>query len=394
MSSADRDALTAFDHDLDALVAGTPADRASDQPSDRALNDLGTAARQFHGLAARADRSPDAATQRTLDTIWEDLMSAHAQASLQTPVATPRLAGNGSGSRTRPGRILAGPRPSRWQVALNGVLAAALILAIAAGSWRALDIFGPSDGGVPDPIRFSAMGSQGEENFTAAPVPTADECTVEPLTVEEVMTIFESPAVYTYEVGNQVVPMATPEVLPRELPPDPRGPYPRPEPAVVQEIAASQRMWLACAIAGDPFRVWAMESDLRIVQSIGSRYLGGYSREAIRAELEAVKQHGAKGSRFEQPTYTDDTLVPMVMVQSTDIYYLYNNDTMASAALYWATLDGSLAGRPNYMTPDQFNDPAYAPLRDRFLADNNTGTFIYSPERRRWVLQETGQTAG
>ena len=70
MPNADRAAASSLDHDLDALVTGTPAhDQTSDPTSDPATStDLRRTVLQFHGLAARADRSAaDAATRQPLD---------------------------------------------------------------------------------------------------------------------------------------------------------------------------------------------------------------------------------------------------------------------------------------------------------------------------------------
>lgn len=397
MTAPDRSALAHFDHWLDAMVSGMPAPetgKASDATTDPASSrDVQNAARQFHGLAARADRTTqEFATTTRLNTIWEDIMDA--QLAPTAAVTGNTAHGEAPGARAGTGTIERSPVPlGRFQPIINGMLAAALILAVATGIWRAQDGFDLGFGNGEDdqmPVQFSAMTGQGEATFEADPVPTADECTIAPLTVDEVIEIFQKPLVYIYEPGNQIVPMATPAAGALSEPP----PVVRPEPSVIQEIVATQRTWLACMIAGDPFQVWAMESDVRIVQSIGNRYLGGYDLEAIRADLEAVQRSGAKGTRFELPAYSDDTLVPMVIGEDIDIYYTHNVDTFVSAALYWTTVDGALAGRPGYLTEKQFNDPAHAPLRDQFVSRNNTGIYTYSTDRNRWLFQGTEGSGG
>lgn len=254
MSSADRNAMTTFDHDLDALVAGTPADdRASDRPSDRALDDLSRAARQFHGLAASADRSTAATTQRTLDSIWEDLMiTNNPSARTFTPpgASDRRLTRPFAIHHRRPNRR---PAVTGWQGVLNGVLAAALILAIAAGFWRAYNYFGPGasgDGtGVPHLAGLTAQDATPSGSPVRVDLPTAAECTVEPLTIDRVMGLVEDPYNLDEMVGT-----------PGPPPPSVIEPSTYPTQEMLDEIDTVHRQLVACAMAESPFQVWALVS--------------------------------------------------------------------------------------------------------------------------------------
>ena len=141
MTAPDRSDLTHFDHWLDAMVSGTPAletDVASDSTTDPATSrDVRDAAVQFHELAARADRTAhEVTTHARLDTIWEGLMDAH-----MSPTTTVNgHIGPGEARSVGIGRnaIERSPAPlGRFQPLINATVAAALILALATGIWRA-----------------------------------------------------------------------------------------------------------------------------------------------------------------------------------------------------------------------------------------------------------------
>ena len=145
MTAPDRSDLTYFDHWLDALVSGAgipETDMASDPTTDPVISrDVRNAARQFHGLAARADRtSQDIATSTRLNAIWEDIMDA--RLSPTAAVSGHTGPGEARSARIGTGAIERLPVPlARFQPVINGVLAAALILALATGIWRAAGTF-------------------------------------------------------------------------------------------------------------------------------------------------------------------------------------------------------------------------------------------------------------
>lgn len=256
MTSADRDTRTFFDHALDALVAGTPGhELASNRTSDpAAFADLRRAAHQFQGLAARADRSSeDAATRQTLDTIWENVMNTHVP--LATTVApSTGLISEHPRPKSGPGRTTLSPQAVGWHRVTNAVLAAALILAIATGFWRATDGFDPGNSG-DGPTQLAGLTAQDATPDSSGRVdlPTADECTVEPLTVDRVMEIVEDP----YDLEGQLAsidPDASPP--PRVAGPSDYPDYPSQE--MMDEIIIVHRQMIACSLAESPFQVWAL----------------------------------------------------------------------------------------------------------------------------------------
>lgn len=205
MPNADHTAASSLDHDLDALVTGTPEhDHASEWTSDPATSaDLRRAAHQFHGLAARADQgAADAATRQTLDSIWENVMNAHVPSATTIAPLTTRPPGRRPRSRPHFGRPALAPGVTRWHGIANGLLAAVLILAIAAGFWRATNSFGPGDGG--DGRSASQLGALSSQVATPIGTPltdieqagfvalTPDDCTTPPRSREEMVSILST----------------------------------------------------------------------------------------------------------------------------------------------------------------------------------------------------------
>jgi hypothetical protein len=285
MPNADHTAAASLDHDLDALVTGTPEhDHASDRTSDPATSaDLRRAAHQFHGLAARADRrAEDAATRQTLDSIWENVMNTHVpSATTIAPPATliperrPRSPLHLRRSAISPGAI-------HWHGIANGLLAAVLILAIAAGFWRAYDFQGPGRDGDGDQASHLAGLTAQDATPSGSPVrvdmPTAEDCTVEPLTVDRVMELVEDP----YDLGETVG-------TPGPPPPSVIEPSTYPTQEVMDEIDAVHRQVVACAMAGSPFQVWALVQPELIGQDVLQALPVFADESEVRAYLEGLE---------------------------------------------------------------------------------------------------------
>lgn len=287
MTSADRDMPTSFDHALDALVTGTPEhDLASNRTSDPAASaDLRRAAHQFHGLAARADRSSkDAAPRQTLDTIWENVMNAHAPSATTVAPSTGLISARPR-PQSRPKRIIIAPGTARWQGIANAVLAAVLTLAIATGFWRATDGFGPGNGG-DSPTQLAGLTAQDAtpNSSDRVDLPTAEDCTVEPLTVDRVMELVEDP----YDLATQLTevdPNATPP--PRVFEPSDYPDYPSQE--MMDEIIIVHRQVIACSLAKSPFQVWALVDPILIQQDVLGALPVLADKKDVRAYLDQLQ---------------------------------------------------------------------------------------------------------
>ncbi len=320
-----------FDHWLDAFVAGTstPASRTASE-SNSVPDDLRDAARQFHGLARGAERSP---TVTPYPLTWEDFM--HAPPASASPIAHPsirraaELVSNGV-ARPRTGST---PHRPAWDRVFSAALAAVLILAISIGVWRVSGGFGGVDNGgdpggnqhgvfapdtrVWDPDASSATPEPGANRSA---LPTAEECTVEPLTVDVVLwyiedpisasqsrdmariaapgTTWESTATPSGFVVDDELVWATP-ASEQDLPPDPLVASPPaefvPGPASPEQLAAVadiQRTWMACVLADSPFQRWALESPSLVLEQVMPLIPTFASREDARNILDAVEAGG------------------------------------------------------------------------------------------------------
>ena len=319
-----------FDTWLDAYVAGrsTPASRKA-STSENA--DVLEAARHIHGLAWHAEQntgmSPPIAT---LPRNWKNFMNTH------TIRSGPELAPPSPSPRT-----VLDPRPyrgARWHVAFNVALAALVVLTIGTGIWRATDGFNGLDGGDPSggnqqsafapetrewtPASSDATPNQGEDMPL---LPTAEECTVEPLTIDEVLWYVEDPG--GANRSREMEQSATPDsnIEPDQTDPGgtpnrviansegvvstPSGQNPAsmdrlstsppaafiPGPASPEQLAAIagvQRMWMACALADSPLQRWALESPELVGEQVQMLLPNFASREEARAILEEVEATG------------------------------------------------------------------------------------------------------
>jgi hypothetical protein len=143
---------------LDAFVAETST-TALEPAADPDLAALRATARQFHGLASVGGQY--AASISSLPNTWEDVMHAPSAAAAVSPHTDTRRAAALVSARATPfGRTpqtvipsLRGSSPSRplrtfsLNTAVNAVLAAALIFALAAGVWRVAERYHPGSGG-------------------------------------------------------------------------------------------------------------------------------------------------------------------------------------------------------------------------------------------------------
>lgn len=402
MTAPDRSTLTHFDHWLDALVSGKPApeaDAASDSTTDPATSrEVRDAARQFHELAARADRTThEIATNTRLDAIWEDIMDAHLSPSATVSGHTRPGAAQNAGVGT--GAIARSPVPlARFQLIINGVLAAALILALATGIWRAGGTFdlGFGNGGNGSPTQLAGLVNQDATPATPDPsvvgstvtLPTADECTVTPLTVDEVIAILKDP-VGTY-VRNQTAGAATPAATEATAEAERRAnaialaetaaPIPQ---DIMDEVVAAQRQWVACIMKGSYFQVWALTYPGTVHDEI-TRVLPLFtSEEETRAMLTELERSGSiEGLPPLSDRYADGRVTLVDPDPSSAQFSASADGTWATVSTGWILYDAE--GNPLERHP-YTADPntAYMPWSFTLLGDNGP-----------WVVMEVGGYRG
>ncbi len=370
-----------FDIWLDAFVAGmsTPASRAA---FDSETSEVRDAARQFHGLAHGAERS---LTLPPFASTWEDFM--HAQPASPFPIAPSsiRRVADLVSAPPHSGSTPHRHRPS-WDRAFSAALVVALVLATVTMVWRVVGnpFSGPGGESPPEPLRFAAFQDGGEsELFEVAEVPDPGECTVEPLTVAKVMERVQKPQ--GYEARMATPGASTPTAFQKENEEfEGESLYDTPDQETVDAIAASQRQWLACHLAGDLFRVWALESGTMIQATIFSIYGPQFAPETLRADLERLAA-GEDDTPFQTIATAEDAYLPMIVTSGWDTFYPEPQQGKVEIPVYWTSLDGSVAAIPSYLSESQYNDPAYETVRSSPNLPNRA-TYVVDYETKQWLL--------
>jgi hypothetical protein len=297
-----------FNAYLDALASGRSTPDASDAVADQSADPSMPAetARELHDLA----RAADARQGDPPDSIWENIMHA----GVATPAMSPRAittrvgpeqppeASRGAtatiwpGRRSRPQRGI-GQRAGRW---FNILAAAVLLLGLAAG-WYFSSIGPGGSGGGRDDGQFAALPAMQGGTPAATPAPMEllgpEDCTVEPLTVDEVMAIVENPSDRVGQLGlygGKFVPgggmyeepsmgsFTGPIVWPRE-PND----VTVPDGELRLQIEAVTNEYLACLAWGANFQLWALEYPGQVQSSILGNFPVYRSQEQVRAYVES-----------------------------------------------------------------------------------------------------------
>jgi hypothetical protein len=276
---------------LDSGGAGLPPH--TDPTSDPDLAELVATAHRFHRLVDAGERH--AAAISPLPTTWEEFMStpttASTRSSADIQILPRRVADLVS---ARPDQSW--PKRSSWNTAANLLLAAALILALSAGIWRATgDVNLGFGGGEPNQptIPFGGFVQQEATPSGAAvdpaTLPKAEDCTVEPLTVDEVMAIVKTPDPYVGWTPAESAPHATPGVLAQANSTPAYTLHPGWGPLTQEEldgVSATMHMWYSCQVADSWFQVWALETPAKVQQTLETAFPGLPIEEEIRSTLE------------------------------------------------------------------------------------------------------------
>lgn len=286
-----------FNAYLDALASGRSTPDASDtfaatnaDPSMPAET-----ARELHALA----RAADASEGNPPDSIWENIMNAGVAAPSASPHPIeawqgPKKSSDSSARpnsnvpaerRTRPGSG-AVRRASGW---LNAVAAAVLLLGLFAG-WYFSAIGPGGSGGSGDDGYLAALPAMQDGSPVATPTTIAllgpEDCTVEPLTVDEVMAIVENPNTRIDELGLPALPSGTHinslEYLPRQTTLD------LPTNAQFPLLKAAADTYLTCLQHGTMFQLWAVMYPEAIQQAILERFPGAHDKAAVRSFIELI----------------------------------------------------------------------------------------------------------
>ncbi|MGI8482810.1 MAG: hypothetical protein ACR2OU_00980 [Thermomicrobiales bacterium] len=324
-----------FDQQLDAWAMGTPAPKpgVTSTATDQArLEDLTSAFRQATAMAmdAATQDASRPSTEHAKKIIWEDIMSATTP-RISTNTATPVL--NPIGSRwadskrnSRPlGRDGNQDRSRSWfphlSPVLNAAMVAIMLLTLGLGAFAVTggsDRWGlggnGNDSGDPHGLASLPAGSQGTP-VAANDLPTADECTVMPLTVDQVMDRIKGETSSTASSSPTTF-SATP------------GPTGSPSDEMLQQISTAHREFIACVLKGDQLQVWAL---IHPNSGYWGEFLSSYSpftdEATVRTDLEALAS-GSLNPASRLPNVTNmlslDMALPLVNPDPNATLLKYN----------------------------------------------------------------------
>jgi hypothetical protein len=194
-------------------------------------------------------------------------------------------------------------------VAFNIALALILVATLGLGAWRATDGFqgignggdDPGPGGntafAPETRVFTPEAEEATPEATLPLLPTADECTVAPLTVDEVLWYIDNPgeaarnrtlAATPQDAATDAATPTNDEVLAtaNAFMPGPASPD------QLAAMASVQRIWMACVLADSPFQRWALESPALVAEQVNMLLPNYASEDDARAILQGVQETG------------------------------------------------------------------------------------------------------
>lgn len=398
--SAAADAAIAMDLDrqLDAWVTGTPAPASltSSATDEHArLAGLTSAFQQVAAMDATSRERTESSTAHAKAIIWEDIMSATtAIPSSSRPSDTPEET---TWARKRVERSLPPaarsqnstlPRwPSRPALSpiLNVAMVAIMLLTLGLGAFA---IAGGSDrwglggnGNDPGPAGVNGLASlpaglQGKP-IAQVSLPTAAECRVTPLTVDQVMArIKATDSTSAGTAATVVTPnVATPPLL-RNVPPTLKD---------IDEIAAVHREYIACVMKGDQLQTWSFytpRSDFW--KELRSRFPAFADEAMVRAKLKAVLE-----GRDGDPQLKTIGLAPNI--SGGQEFPLVNPDPTASLVIGdQETTQGRVAiiavSMLYYNLSDPIAEPSYTPIKDYY----QQWSYTWDEESQSWKLMTSG----
>jgi hypothetical protein len=279
------------------------------------------------------------------------LESIFAAASVPPPVGRPNRSTASqwkeSGVKSRSAQSISPEPISRIGVGttLNRIVSVTAIVAIvlAAGTsvWFNRDPLGFGGGGDgPEPLSYATfMLPDGEAVEIAYDVPTAEDCTVEPLTVDEVMAKLNASPFHSQRyvaAETEVIAMLDAGT------PIPNSGYRSVSPLSEQthrEIAAVQREWLACSLFGTPLQRWSLETNERVQREFQQRYMPIMDLGLIQQDLEELAAGGQ--NLLSGPRLTDESMLPMVPAYVNGYYNIMWNVADADITIFWVRPDGT-----------------------------------------------------
>jgi len=317
-----------------------------------------------------------------METIWEDILMAQTpEPAAPTPVPPPLQ---------RPDWLHV--RPKGGMRTVNTVLSIAAIIALliaaTATAWFNRDHLGfPRNGGdgVP-PMHLAALQtSDGQDYEIGLEIPDENACTVEPLTVDQVMERLQTNRYAQRQaIAEADRDSATPVASPVFTEGNQAAIGYTLEQPVYDELVRAQKLWLACAIYGTPFQRWALESNRMIQAEFQAAYMPAFDLGQIRSDLEQIAD-GKEIGRFAPMSLDGNPTLPMVPSYVPGLYNRQYSDSDATLSIIWVRKDGTGLA-PSGKTKDDIQAYINASGLEQGLP--NTWRFLKDPGSGVWLLDE------
>ncbi len=259
------------------------------------------AAVEFHRLASRSN---DQVRQPLKNSSWDQYISAFPEISAtgtSRPPASRKKEARSNFTGSTADRILA------------SVLAACMVLALGAGMWRISGELPFGGRGNPPATLPFGSNSPGYGSIDPAELPTAADCTIEPLTIDEVIWYIREPGI-AFHSSSMDVPGTLPAEVPMATPPATNPPTYEPQPAPQQELLAAsetQRMYIACAMANSYFQLWATMSPYLVSHTIQASLPALTSEEELRSMLVDLEKNGPQPAASDSTPYVRSPFPPL-----------------------------------------------------------------------------------
>ena len=381
---------------IDAELTGLPAPRQSTSLSADArgrLEPLRQTITTAFTLARQADHERREQNDHDRQQIWEQLMTT---AQFPQTVAQPSgyAAAQAAFPTEKNPHVRKADRYFGRSYVLNAVLAACLVFALATGAWVTGQRFSGGNGG-EDPVQFGMTGQvEGTPGATPdlssiAPIewPTADDCTVTPLTVDEVIAILRNPVGYFIAVQAPSTPTAVEAEATNKANLDAalRGEAGVVTPEIMERVVAVQREWVACTMKGSYFQVWALEYPVLVAEQVEDVLPLFTSEEEARALLTQLEEEGSVDGFLPQLSYGRDRWISLIDPDPANSWYSASAD--GSWAMVWASQinydEGGFAVNRSLYGSDATQNGSYAEWR--FTSLNDEGP---------WMIEQVGGDRG
>lgn len=216
----------------------------------------------------------------------------------------------------------------------------ALLIAGASTAWMNRGNLGFGGGDGPSgPTQLAAITlPSGQTVQIAYEVPTKEDCTVAPLTVDEVMTKLRTRG---WPMPTKPAGTPPPDVITTPDSASAMIPADHYDAQTFEALKAAQKQWLACSLYGSPFQRWALESNEFVQKEFQAAYMPVFDLTAIEADLTKLEA-GEDIGRFTTPPVTDDGYLPMVIDTAEGYYNVLNPNGSAAISILWMKADGSI----------------------------------------------------